>query len=264
MKMSKKIFLLLAVLMPAFVLTSCDDDDFPDTPPVTSVEGRVFTQNEFGQPLWNERSGVTVYLETTFRNFTVQGNNTGIYRVSNIPGGPYMMRYSKPGYGTILRKGIPIQTGNPQFEVIDGFQQLTTVTLTKLPTTTFTSVQAVLTGDPEEEEGDPFILTVAATMSPPPPPTGQAKGFRIFVGTNSNVSRENYVFQKHYSTTDAEFTVEIEDELFDLIPSTPGSLLWVAVYGDANFDESYEDQTDQVIFPNLTSEPGQRVSVVIP
>lgn len=263
MNRTKKFFFLIAVILPAFALTSCDDDDFPDEPPTASVEGRVFTQNEFGQPLWNERSGITVYLETAFRNFTVQANNTGIYRLTNAPGGTYLMRFSKPGFGTILRTGIPIRTGNPQFEVIEGFQQMNTVTLTKLPTTTFNNVQAVLTGDPEEED-DPFVLTVSATMSPPPPPTGQAKGFRVFVGTNSNVSRSSYVFQKHFTTLNENFTVEIEDELFDLIPSTPGSLLWVAVYGDANFDESYEDETDQVIFPNLTAEPGQRVSVVIP
>lgn len=262
MKISKKFLLLLAVLVPVLVLTSCNDDDFPESTPFVNIEGRIFTQNEFGQPLYSERSGVNIYLETDFRNFDVQGNNTGVFRLTNAPTGTYMIRYSKENYGTIERRGIRLVSANPDFEIIDGFQQIPSVTLTKLPTTSFNNVQAVLNGEPEE--GDTLTLSVAATMVPPPPPTGQAKGYRIFVGTGNTVSNESYIFQEHFSSTDANLTQVFEEELFSNIPSTPGSVLSVVLYGDANFDETYEDGTGQLIFPNLSEDPSSAVSVVIP
>lgn len=263
MKMTTKILLLLTVLAPALVLTSCKgDDDFPTPPATTSLEGRVFTQNEFGQPLYNERAGVSVYLETGFRTFNIQGNNTGVYRLTNAPTGTYMMRYSKTNYGTIERRGLRVITTNPQFEILDGFQQIPSVTLTKLPTTSFNNVQAVLSGDPDDDI--PFTLTVSATMVPPPPPTGQAKGYRIFVGIGNSVSKQNYIFQKHLTSTAENLQDVLEEELFGSIPNTPGSVLSVVIYGDANFDETYEDETDQVIYPNLSVQPSAVVSVIIP
>lgn len=259
---SKKIFLLLTVLAPVLLFTSCDDDEFDNPPPLTSVEGRVFTQNEFGQPLYNERAGVSIYLETEFRNFNLEGNNEGIYRLSNIPTGTYMMRYSKENYGTIERRGLRVINTNPQFEILEGYQQIPSVTLTQLPTTSFNNVQAVLAGDPDQDIA--FTLTLSATMVPPPPPTGQAKGYRIFVGVGNSVSKENHIFQKHMTSTVADLQEVLEEELFEIIPNTPGSVLSVVLYGDANFDETYEDDTDRVIFPNLSVEPSAVVSVIIP
>ncbi|MCA1752108.1 MAG: carboxypeptidase-like regulatory domain-containing protein [Cryomorphaceae bacterium] len=258
----KNILLLIVMPVQAFLLTSCNDDDFPEPPATTNIEGRVFTQNEFGQPLYDERSGVSVYLETGFRNFNVMGNNTGVYRLSNAPTGTYIMRYSKNNFGTVEKNGLRVITTNPRFEIIDGFQQIPSVTLTKLPTTSFNSVQAVLNGNPEQ--GTPLTLSISATMVPPPPPTGQAKGYRIFVGIGNSVTRQNYIFQKHVTSTVEDLEDVLEEELFGSIPNTPGSVLSVVLYGDANFDESYENQTGQIIFPNLSVEPSAVVSVIIP
>ncbi len=259
MKMNLGLKMIVAAAFSALVLTACSDDDFGDAADNANIEGRVWTQNEFGQPLYEERSGITVFLQTGFRNFNLAGDQVGRYRLEEAPIGTYTARYSKPGFGTIERRGIRVNANSPVLEVIAGFQQFPSVTITKLPTTTFSNLSASLEG-----QQSPFALKVSGNLVPPPPPTGQAKGYRVFVGTASDVSRDSFVFQKHYSSTTAGFENTIGQELFSQVPGSPGSVLFVRVYGDANFDESYTDQTGKVNFPNLSTVPSDVLSVVLP
>lgn len=249
---------MLAFASMVFVLSACDEDD--DLPPTeTGIEGRVFVQNEFGEPLYNQRGGTSIFLEVGFRSFNIQGDQVGRYRLSGAPVGTYTATYSKDGCGTIVIRGIRVNVVTPSFPVLNGFQQWPSVTLTKLPTTAFTGLSATLNG-----QEPPLSLLINATMVPAPPPTGQPKGFRVFVASGDDVSSTNYNFQKHFTSTTAEIDLLLEDELFDNIPNVSGGMLSIVIYGDANFDESFELQNEEVVFPNLTLEPSDRVTVVLP
>ncbi len=262
MEMKPQLSALLWALLPLFMLTSCnDDDDFPPASEV-GIEGRVFVQNEFGQPLYDQRSGIQVFLEVGFRNFNLGADNVGRYRLSGAPTGSYTATYSKnSNYSVVMRKNLVVNNVSPNFEVLNGFQQFPSVTLTLLPITTFGNVSAVLQGNGDDEA---FQLMVQSSLSPPPPPTGQSKGFRVFAAVGAEVNKDNYDFQKHMTTLSSTFSITLEDELFTQISSNPGTVISLRLYGDANFDESYEDPTGKVIFPNLSAEPSQIVSVVLP
>ncbi len=241
------------------LLISCDDE-IPEPVPSAGIEGRVWAQNEFGQPLHDQRSGVNVFLETGFRNFTVAGDQVGRYRLPGAPVGTYTATYSKSGFGTIIVSGLRLNTANPAYEVLNGYHQFPSVTLTQLPTTDFSNVNVSLQGGGTQ---GPLTLTVTGTMAPAPPPTGQSKGYRLFVASGSTVSNSDYDFQEHYTSNTAQFTVELGSELFSQIPNTSGSVISVRLYGDSNFDESYDD-AGLLVFPNLSLTPSESVSVVLP
>ncbi|HKK38099.1 MAG TPA: hypothetical protein VJ949_01620, partial [Cryomorphaceae bacterium] len=78
-------------LLLLLTLTSCnsDDDKDNDFPSSTGIRGRVLTQNEFQQPLYDERDDVEMQLEVGFREFLLDADNVGQWQLSSAPVGTY-------------------------------------------------------------------------------------------------------------------------------------------------------------------------------
>ncbi|MGB6035178.1 MAG: hypothetical protein WBG42_02835 [Cryomorphaceae bacterium] len=259
---NRSLFYTLFLLL---VLASCNDDDenegdFPDR---VGIKGRVLTQNEFQQPLYDERDGVELQLEVGFREFVLDADNVGQWQLGGAPVGTYTFTLEKEGYGTITQRGIRISTVNPEFSVFDGFQTIPTFVMTKLPVTQFQDVELDLTFM-EMGEDTIWNLDMTAFMNPPPPPTGQAKGYRVFWGTDELLSTENYLFQAHYTTTSPDIALNYNDQIFDLLGIQSGDVIYAQFYGDANFNLELTNQDGTLTFPNLSEEPSAIVSVALP
>jgi len=256
-------------LLLLLTLTSCnsDDDKDNDFPSSTGIRGRVLTQNEFQQPLYDERDDVEMQLEVGFREFLLDADNVGQWQLSSAPVGTYTFTIEKEGYGTLVQRGIRISTVNPEFPVFDGFQTIPTFVITKLPVTQFDDIQLDLTFSTqtiEMEEDTIWNLDMSAVMSPAPPPTGQEKGYRVFWGTDELLSTENYLFQAHYTSTTSEIDLTYGDQIFDLLGVESGDVIYAQFYGDANFNLEITNQDGTLTFPNLSEEPSPIVSVALP
>lgn len=249
----------------ALFVASCDDpdstDDFPSN---IGLRGKVNVQNQYQQPLYEERDGISVLLETGFRSFPLQADHTGRYEISGAPVGTYTATYSKPGYGTIVQRGLKVSTFSPEFQVQDGKQVLPTVTLTKIPNTTF--AEEALTYDQVIAGADTtYELRVSARIVPGPPPTGMAKGFRVFVGTDPLLSPQNYLYQRHHTTLTDTFSVHFGPAFLDTNGISSGDVIYAILYGDANFDVEQTAAADSVArFPNLSPEPSELTSIDLP
>ncbi len=263
MSITLKPFLLPFIAVSLFI-AGCNendsDDDFPDQ---TGIQGKVLVQNEFGQPLYEERNGISVLLETGFRSYDLDADNVGYWQVGGAPVGSYTITYKKTGCGTIIARNVLISTTSPVFEVIGGFQQMATPTLTKLANASFSGLNLDLTTNVNGGTTT-YTLDVSGTIIPGPPPTGQAKGYRVFLARTSTVSKDNYEFQQHATTTTAAFTTTIDSSVLSELNVVPGQTLYVAVYGDSNFDFSQERPNGSFAFPNLSIEPSAAISVVLP
>jgi len=246
----------------ALGFSSCDDDE--DDNPITddaSLEGKVRVQNEYQQPLYDERDGILVFMEVGFQSYAVNADNIGNYVLSGAPTGTYTITASKEGFGTIVKEGIQISNISPNFPVQEGNQILPTITITKKPTTEFNDLSLEVNSnmaDPPE-----YTLTLNSEMNPPPPPTGQSKGFRLFIGQDETVGPENYIYQEHFTSTEAEVEVIYENNWFETLELVQGDAIFAAIYGDANFDQVLVLSND-TIFPNLTVNVGDISSVVLP
>ncbi len=261
MALVKKHFLLL--VLATFVLASCNDDAETDFPNSVGIKGRVLTQNEFAQPLYEERNGVNVFYETGFRDFTVQGDVVGSYQLGGAPVGQYTITYSKPGYGTIINRNISISTVNPVYPIDDGFQKLPQVTITQLPNTSFQALSLELEATVNGSDTT-YKLHLTASMIPAPPPNGLAKGFRVFISDSPNVSVSNFIFQKHYTTTQGLIELTLGNELFSELDPESGDEIYLILHGDANFDLVDTRPDESLRFPNITPAPSAVASVILP
>jgi hypothetical protein len=252
---------ILFLLLGSFIVVSCNendpDDDFPNN---VGIAGRVNAQNEFEQPLWNERNGVQILLETGFRSFDVQGDNTGNFQLAGAPVGSYTITYSKPGFGKRIIRNINISTTNPSFPLENGFQRIPTATITQLPLTEFENVSV----DLNELGGGNYELTVNATMVPAPPANGLQKGYRVFIGNSPQLSIEDYQFQEHGVSSNAELLLTYGNGLFDSLNVDSGDLIYVIIHGDSNFDLTEEFPAGVLRFPNVTPTSSELVSIVLP
>jgi hypothetical protein len=252
------------------LLTSCNDDEDKndDFPSSVGIRGKVLTQNEFQQPLYEERNGVELFLEVGFREFDLDADNVGQWQLGGAPVGTYTFTVEKEGFGTIVRRGVKISTVNPEYSVFNGFQTIPTFVLTKLPVTQFQNVELDLTFTTEEieemVEDTIWNLDLSAVMSPAPPPTGQAKGFRVFLGTDELLSMNDYLYQEHYTSTEEEINLNYPDSLFDVLGIQSGDVIYALLYGDANFNLEVENQDGSLTFPNLSENPSEVFSVALP
>ena len=261
MKVLFNIFPLLLFGL-ALGFTACDDDEADN--PITddaNLEGKIRVQNEFQQPLYDERDGILVIMEVGFQSFAVNADNIGNYVLFGAPTGTYTITASKETFGTIVQNGIQISNVSPNYPVVEGSQVLPTLTLTKRPTTEFSE----LTLEVGSNQDDPpqYTLTIGSEMNPPPPPTGQAKGFRIFIGSDETVGPDNYIYEEHFSSTEATVEVMFENDWFNSLGLEQGDAIFAAIYGDANFDQRLVLENDTV-FPNITVNVGDISSVVLP
>lgn len=249
----------------ASTLAGCnnDDEDQPKFGEGSGIKGKINVQNEFQQPLYEERDGINVLFEVGFREFEVTANNTGKWQLAGAPVGTYTITYSKAGYSTIVQDNIALSYTNPNYQIDNLFQQLPTVTITKLPLTDFQDFELDLNST---ELGDDTIysLDLTATMQPAPPPTGQAKGYRIFIGEDENVSPENYIYQEYFSTTDANISQTFDNDWFTSLGLSSGDALFAAIYGDVSFNMERENEDGSLSFPNLSETQGGLASVVLP
>ncbi len=109
-----------------------------------------------------------------------------------------------------------------------------------------------------------FTLDVMATMSPAPPPTGQAKGYRLFIGADADVSPSDYLYQKYFSTTSASIAQSFDNAWFDELGFRSGDAIFASIYADVSFNQETVLKNGSLFFPNLGEMQGSLASVVLP
>jgi hypothetical protein len=250
--------------------TSCNnDDENDDFASSAAIEGRIFVQNEYQQPLYEERDGIGVYLEVGFQDFTISADGVGVFQLGRAPVGNYTATYTKAGFGTVVNSGINVSITSPSLPVYYGYQRFPSATITQRPITSFEDLtldldaMTVVDGDGVVIDTT-YTLTINATMQPAPPPTGFSKGYRLFLGRDEMVSFEDYFYQEYFNTTNAAIEIVYEDEWFVENDIQSGDVIFAALYGDANFDLTQEVSDPALVYPNISEEVGAIGSVVLP
>ena len=244
------------------ILAACDEDKEEDFPSNVTLKGSVLTENEYGQPLYDQRGGVTVNFETGYRTFTSTGDALGKYALSSAPVGTYVITYSKPGFGTVEKTGVIISTVDPQYPVDHGAQVLPTVKLVQKSTASFNNLSLDYTW---QFSGQDTLITLLVSASMvPAPANGLEKGFRVFLAKVPSVSASQYRLQKHFSTTDGDIAVAFDNTLLADSGIKRGDQVYVVLYGDAPQNTQYINSKGTLVFPNLSVQSSEVATLALP
>ena len=224
---------LLAFFL-AFFAVSCKKDNTP-FPVITTgnMTGNVALYDERSNRLPSSE-GMTVSIDGTGFSTTTLSN--GNFSFSNVPNDLYTLTFSKQGFGTYKLIGYPHTATGSSTSVIPG------KSLGQLSTTTVEGHFTFTYGD---------SVRVGANINPAA--TGsERRGYRIFFGENSTVSKDNYkFFTPVYSTANTPSVTFAKDQ-FTAKGFAPGSTVYFRFYGDSFFSNEYLDEsTGKTVFPNL-------------
>ena len=260
---SSRKYALPFILLISLLISCNEDDSSGGLEEGSGIKGKINVQNEFQQPLYNERNGIKVFLEVGYRDFEVVADNVGNWQLAEAPVGTYKITYSKEGFSKITQQDIELSYTHPNYQIDNRFQKLPSVTITQLPLTQFTDFELALNSTPVGQD-TVYTLNISATMLPAPPPTGQAKGYRIFIGEDETVSSTNYIYQEHYATTSATISQTYNNDWFTNMGLGSGDAIYAAIYGDVSFNLEVENGDSLLTFPNLSTLSGGLASVVLP
>jgi hypothetical protein len=228
-----KKFALFTALV-SLLAVSCKKDNTP-IPVITTgnMVGSVSLYNERNNQLPSS-AGMTVSIDGTGFSTTTAAN--GSYQFANVPNDVYTLTFSKEGFGTYKLIGYSHTATGGASSVVPA------KSLGQLSTTTVVGHFVNVFSD---------SVRVGANINPAAS-ASERRGYRIFFGENSSLSKNNYkYFSPVYSTSNTPSVKFGKDELYAM-GFAPGSLVYFRFYGESFFSNDYLDEsTGKMVFPNL-------------
>ena len=214
-----------------------------------TLEGSVSVTDEFGNPL-EEKSGFTIKFESV--DLTATTDESGYFRVDELPTGTYNISCSKQGFVTTRIIGYGFIGGG---DVDMGLIWMTP------PSTTQVS-------DIHLEPGEYSDITFSGTISPVPTDE-ERRHIRLFFHKTSDVSSENYIYTEYITPyveeeANGSFSMQLfphrisEDLFYD-----DTDIYYVKAYGVSYPDWGYPDlETGLRIYPSLNKGGSSSVAVL--
>lgn len=238
----------LIVILIALSFFACNKDEEEKKETASSISGKVALYNEGLTSV--ENSDMTVTVEGTSPLLTAHTDADGNFIIENVPFGTYNLFFEKTGYGAYKYFNATLtETGGPLnlSETIDLGQQSSLIITDFMVHISHGSIDYTGTVDPEGTADTP-------------------KYVRIFYSADSTVSSSNYsYYSEAYEITTSTFEFPITSEKLNEEGFASGSTVYMKVYGDAYWNNSYEDPiSGDMVFPNLSIDSPETVSFVIP
>ena len=222
------------------------------------LSGSVVVYDDKGNQNADDKAGMKVEMVS---GATVVATSltaaSGKYAFASVNYGSYTLRFSRNDMGTYEMYNITHQynAANPSLGSL-----VSTVQLGLLSTTEVTGLVysgSTYNGVP----GAAFTLTVS-----PDPNTNSRAYFRIFVGTDSSVSKDSYgVATELRSLISNNATIGFTKDDLTLLGLTSGQTVYIRVYGDSFQANVYTDPgSGKKVYPNLNGKTVPAVSFVVP
>lgn len=241
----KKFLLLLSCI----AMHSCGSDDAAE--PVVETKGPIsgIVNLYSSQGLPTANSEMTINIIGT--NYSLETNEQGEYYFPSVPFGTYTLEFIKEGFGTFYK----------EVEHDKGFRQngteLVTLSLGRISNT------AIYETIPSLDNGDIKILIVTSPVGTPTSPVYVSVFFHDEVtisNTENSGARGPYTF----SSGSTSNTITISATQIAEMGFSSGDHLYFRVYGDSFHSNSYTDENNNVVHPNVKNPGSTTMSFVLP
>ncbi|RKE02099.1 carboxypeptidase-like regulatory domain-containing protein [Marinifilum flexuosum] len=241
---------LILGLVVLLVFTSCSisNDETPEPITKANIIGSVNLYDEGVSQIDN--SNMTVKIEGSSPLISTTTDVNGDFILADVPFGTYTLVYMKTGFGTFKKFGL-VHANTGSSTIITGAPSLGEVSSTQI-----TDLEANASGDD---------ITLAITTNPAGS-NGNSRYVRYFLGTDSNVSNENYIYHSQGLISQIN-PFETTLTRIDLIGAgfSSGETVYVKAYGDSFWSNEYDDpDLNRKVFPNLNATSANAVSFVVP
>jgi len=238
----------LIIILITLSFVACNKDEEEKKEITSSISGKVALYDEGQTSLDN--SGMTVMVEGTSPVLSAQTDAGGDFTIEDVPFGTYNLLFDKTGYGTYKYFNASLtETGGPLnlAETLDLGRQSDLTITDFIVHISHGSIDYTGTVDPTGTENDP-------------------KYVRIFYSADSTVSSSSYTYYSEaYEITDSTFEFPITKEELIGEGFDSGTTVYMKVYGESYWNNSYEDPASgEIVFPNLSPESPETVSFIIP
>jgi hypothetical protein len=250
----KRIFSLVAILVLFHVLlNSCSKEGpegpagqqgTPGTPLTGSLIGFIYTYDEFGVNLDNEKTGVKVTVLDLTPEVSALTNNLGRYQIDNLKTGTYDISFSKTGFATYTSKSLVFVGGIAPRSLNASVYQNTATVLSNFTLAAEASGYRI-TG----------TLTPAGTIDKP-------RSIRLFYGNTNQVSTTNYISSSRILITAGTFSSLYGYDKTKYPTGT--SMYMVAVPESYSYSYIFNLTTGLNNYLNLGPNPTTVKSIVIP
>jgi len=240
----------LVIILLTLSFLACNKDE-KDTPPVTSssISGKVALFDQSQTVVDN--SNMTVTVEGSSPTLSAQTDASGNFTITDVPFGTYNLTFNKADYGTYKYFDITLTESGGASNITE------TINLGQISNTSFINKFSIrVVGENLEIIG---AIDPEGTIE-------NSKYVRMFYSTDENVSSTNYSsYSESYAVTSVNFELTItKEELIDE-GFASGTTVYLKIYGDSYWNNSYEDPlSGKMVFPNLSANSPDIVSFIVP
>lgn len=245
--MIRKILIITQIAILS-VFISCSKEEDPNAPGQGSITGKLRLADEFGV-ISDIHSQVFI---DTYTPAATNSSPTGSYLIYGLKDGNFDLTYTKNGYGSYKRFGIPVSNyANTQLTGID--------TLGKVSTSIVTGLAATLNSSDSTWS---FECNVN-----PAPDVDHPRGIRLFFSKNPSVNSVDYEYSpanKWMATTSTGTINGFTKANFLTNGFSKGDTVYVVVYGESFYANVYIDPTSQKkVYPNVNAENPSNVAMFV-
>lgn len=242
-----KINSLIAILI-TLSFFACNKDEEEKAVTTGNISGTValFDDGTAGV----DNSGMTVTVEGTSPEISSQSDSDGDFTIENVPFGTYTLSFTKTAYGTFKYFDVTLTESGGNYNITEA------IDLGQKSDLTVSNFTVYISHGNIDYIGD---VDPAGTVDMP-------KYVRIFYDMNENVSSSNYsYYSEAYQVVGSDFEIPITKEKLIEEGFESGSTVYLKIYGESYWNNSYEDPSiGKIVFPNLSPNSPDAVSFIVP